>query len=237
MKIDTVGIIGLGLMGRNIAACLLSKGVRVVGFTRPAEGFAEAREAITAGIDDIVVHSAAACELRQSWVDQYAEAGSMKDLARCDFIIESVSEDAVVKREVFEEIESSVSPETVIGTNTSALPITLLQAGRKFPDRFVGMHWCPPCYSNRFLEIIRGEQTSDRAIEAAMQLGKQAGKEPGVVKKDIEGFIVNRLGYALYREAMHLVESGVADVATIDRVYTSVSVLGMRTSGRFGGWI
>src|SRR6185369_4846559 len=105
---------------------------------------------------------------------------------------------------------------TPIGSNTSALPISVLQKARKNPERFVGMHWAEPCHLTQFLEVVRGEKTDDATVKATVALGKAAGKEPSLVNKDVEGFIVNRIGYAMYREAFWLLENGVADVETID---------------------
>jgi 3-hydroxybutyryl-CoA dehydrogenase len=103
----------------------------------------------------------------------------------------------------------------------------MLQRGRKHPERFIGTHWAEPCHLTRFLEVIRGDQTNDATADAAMALAKQAGKDPSLVKKDVEGFIVNRLGYAMYREAFWLLENDVADVETIDRSFrNAISVWG-----------
>jgi len=84
-------------------------------------------------------------------------------------------------------------------------------------ERFIGMHWAEPAHATRFLEIIRGEQTSDEAFETAADLARRIGKEPSMVEKDVPAFIVNRIGYAMYREALNVLEMGVADVETIDR--------------------
>ncbi len=102
-------------------------------------------------------------------------------------------------------------------SNTSSIPISTLQQDRRFPARFVGMHWAEPAHATRFLEIIRGEQTSDEAVESTVALAKLFGKDPSLIEKDVPAFVVNRIGYAMYREALHILESGVADVETIDR--------------------
>jgi 3-hydroxybutyryl-CoA dehydrogenase len=136
-----------------------------------------------------------------------------------------VPEDPELKRAVFAEVEKMIGIDVPLASNTSALPITLLQAGLKNPKRFIGMHWAAPCQVNRFLEVIRGDKSGDAAMDAAVELAKKAGREPGVVNKDIPGFVVNRLAYAVYREALHLMDEGVADAQTIDSVFCSV--LGM----------
>ena len=81
------------------------------------------------------------------------------------------------------------------------------------------MHWNSPAFATYFLELIRGEQTSDEALAAGRELALAVGKQPALLQKDVPGFIANRLAYAMYREAVHLLESGVADVETIDRAF------------------
>lgn len=222
MKIDTIAIAGLGLLGSGIATCLLSHGFRVIAYDPSPEARNHARKAIAEGIDDLVRRGGFPAALREAWPARYAEADAIAGFAPCDFVIESVFEDLDVKRRVFDEVEAAVGPDVPIASNTSAIPITLLQAGRQRPARFVGMHWLSPCHITRFLEVIRGDATDDATAEATLALGRRCGKEPALVRTDIEGFLVNRLAYAIYREAFHLLESGVADVATIDSAFRNV---------------
>lgn len=229
---QTVGIAGLGLLGRGIAACLLSRGFHVVGFTRE-ETRADARKHITHAISDLVTRGGFPQSLLDDWPGRYVEAKSVTEFAPCTFIIESIFEDLDAKLTLFEEIEAVVGPTVPIASNTSALPITTLQRGRRHPERFVGTHWAEPCHLTKFIEIIRGEQTNDATAEAAMELARSAGKDPCLVKKDVEGFIVNRLGYAMYREAFWLLENGVADVDTIDRSFKNAISVFANIAGPF----
>lgn len=217
MEIKTVGIVGLGLLGRGIAACLLGHGFRVVAHARRQAVHDEAQEYIGRAIQDLVERAGVPAALSTQWLDRYTAVDSLESLAGCDFVIESVVEDLAVKQEVFERLEAVVGEHVPIASNTSSLPITRLQRDRKHPERFLGMHWAEPAHATRFLELIRGEQTSDEAFAAAADLAKASGKEPCLVQQDVPGFIINRIGYAMYREALNLLEMGVADVATIDR--------------------
>jgi 3-hydroxybutyryl-CoA dehydrogenase len=227
VKIETVGVVGLGLLGRGIVACLLSRGLKVVAHTRSEQTRAEATQHVAHAIDELVSRGGVPAQLREQWRDRLINAAALDEFAACDFIIESVIEDLQAKQTLFEELEKIVKPDTPIASNTSALPITLLQQGRNYPRRFIGMHWAEPCHLTRFLEVVRGEQTDERTADAAVALGKSAGKEPSLVQKDVEGFIANRLGYALYREAFWLLENGVADIETIDRSFcNAISVWG-----------
>lgn len=229
----TIGVAGLGLLGRGIAACLLSHGFRVIAFDRSDEARAGARRHIAGAIDDLVRRGGFPASLREEWGDRYTEAAAVGGLAASEFIIESISEDLDAKRTLFDEIEGVVAPTVPIASNTSALPISQLQEGLRHPGRFIGMHWAEPCHLTRFLEIIRGEQTDDATAEAAMDLARRAGKDPSLVLKDVEGFIVNRIGYAMFREAFWLLENGVADVETIDRSFRNALSVWANIAGPF----
>ena len=230
---QTIGIAGLGFLGRGIAACLLSSGFRVIGYTLGDEARAEAREHITSAIEDLVTRGGLPASLRDDWPTRYVEARSVAELAPCDFVIESIFEDLDAKVKLFDEIEAVVGPAVPIASNTSALPISALQRGRKHPERFIGTHWAEPCHLTRFLEVVRGEQTNDATADAAMEMAKRAGKDPSLVNKDVEGFIVNRMGYAIYREAFWLLENGVADVETIDRAFRNAICVFANIAGPF----
>lgn len=233
MQINTVGIVGLGLLGRGIATCFLSRGLRVVAVDRDPKVIAAAHEHISNSLKEMVDRNAADAALLSDWHDRYHASGQYDQFGDCDFVIESVSEQLEIKRSVFAQLEEIISPATPIGSNTSALPITLLQQECRNPERIVGMHWAEPCHLTRFLEVIRGEQTGDAAVELAISLGERAGKDPTVVKKDVAGFIVNRLGYAMYREAFWLLEQGVADVETIDRAFRNAISVWANIAGPF----
>lgn len=232
-KQQKIGIAGLGLMGRGIAACLLSRGFRVVGFTIGEDSKQAARQHIAGAIQQLVERAGYPSDLLSNWPSRVIMVDALAELAECDFVIESVLEDLQIKRDVYDQLEAVVGAHVPIASNTSGLPITLLQQGRRHPQRFIGMHWCEPCHITWFLEIIRGEQTDDATVEATMKLGVLAGKDPSLVRKDVEGFIINRLAYAVYREAFWLLENGVADVETIDRTFRNVMPIWCNIAGPF----
>lgn len=217
MDIQTVAVAGLGFLGRGIAACLLAHGFQVIGFTRRSSTHAEARRSISQAIEELIERAGFPGTLAHQWPDRYTPVEDCQRFAPCDLVIESVVEDPAAKGEVFDRIEAAIRPEVPVASNTSALPITTLARGRKHPERFVGMHWAEPAHATRFMELIRGEQTSDDAFQTVAELARRIGKEPSLVENDLPGFIANRIGYAMYREALHLLASGVADAETIDR--------------------
>ncbi len=219
MRFDPIGVLGLGLLGRGIAASLLGAGFRVVAFDTRQLARQEAFSYIDGAVREMVCHIGLSPQVAASWPERLNLCDSVYALKPSAFVIESVTEDLAVKRQVFDDIEGIVGEDIPIASNTSALPITLLQQGRKHPSRFLGMHWAGPAYATRFLEIIRGELTSDTSLQAAVELGRTIGKEPCIVSRDIPGFILNRLSYAMYREAAYLLELGIGDVETIDQAF------------------
>ena len=204
---ERVGVVGLGLLGRGIATCFLNHGFQVVGVDRNPEPQAQ--------------HAS------------FTQTADFAALADCKLVVESVTEDIATKDEVLAQIEAVVSADAIIASNTSAIPISALQIKRAHPGRFVGMHWAEPAHITRFLELIRGEQTSDATLAATEAMARRLGKDPHVCRKDVPGFIVNRIGYAMYREALHLLDTGVADAETIDRAMRNALGLWATVCGPF----
>lgn len=233
MSTSTVGVVGLGLLGRGIATCLLAHGLRVVACDTDAEARSEARGHIERRVRDLIDRGGFEASLAGEWPANYQDGENVSALAHCDFIIESIPEDLSAKRALFDRIERAVAPSVPIASNTSGLPISLLQSGRAHPARFVGMHWAEPCHLTRFLEVVRGGQTDDATIDTALALGRKVGKDPTLVRKDVDGFIVNRLGYAMFREAFWLLENGVADVASIDAAFRNAISVWANIAGPF----
>jgi 3-hydroxybutyryl-CoA dehydrogenase len=230
---STVGVAGLGLLGRGIATCLLAHGYRVIACEPKTEARDAASAHIREAIDDLVNRGGFPTVLREQWRGRYTTSENVSVFAGCEFVIESIVEDLPAKQALFDRIEAVVGAAIPIASNTSALPISALQAARRHPNRFIGAHWAEPCHLTRFLEVVRGEQTDDATVEATLALGRRVGKDPTVVRKDAEGFIVNRLGYAMFREAFWLLENGVADVDTIDRAFRNALSVWANVAGPF----
>lgn len=212
----TVGVVGLGLMGCSIATCLLMAGHPVVAIA-PIEGdmhHAEKR------IREHLIKSQKEGLTEKSPEETLKSLSVTMDysaLAPCALVIECTLEDLAVKKTVFEKIEAVITPEALLTSNTSAIPISILQKQTKSPGRFFGLHWAEPSHTTRFLEVICGELSDVDRGEYLYLLSQGWGKEPTLVRKDIRGFITNRLMYAMYREAFYLVENGYATVEDVDR--------------------
>jgi 3-hydroxybutyryl-CoA dehydrogenase len=129
-----------------------------------------------------------------------------------------VLEDMPLKQTIFAEIESHVRPDTILASNTSVMPITQIMQGLRHRERALGTHWWNPPFLVPLVEVIGTQWTSQSAINFTMKLHADAGKMPAHVKKDVPGFIGNRLQHALWREAISLVERGICDAETVDKV-------------------
>lgn len=230
MTSETIGVVGLGLLGRGIAACFAGRGFEVIGCEATRDRLADAETDVARLIGEAREYAGVPT------VGRFVPTTDLQTLASCSLVVESVVEDAEAKQTVLARLEGVVAPTAILATNTSAIPITHLQKGLRHPERFLGLHFGGPAHVTRFLEIIRGEHTSDDTCVRAEQLARRIGKEPCLCQKDVPGFLVNRIAYAMYREAFHLVDTGVADADTIDRAVRNALALWAGICGPFR-WI
>ncbi|HKR27111.1 MAG TPA: 3-hydroxyacyl-CoA dehydrogenase family protein [Acidobacteriaceae bacterium] len=209
-------IIGLGLMGRSIAACLMAAGHHVTGVAHNLENSAGVPERIRALLAEMGEEGLLQLPV-DSVMERFRLTAELGDIAAAEIVIESITEDLKVKRELLQRVEQIISPMCIFATNTSAIPVSLLQEGAKHPERILGLHWDEPAHVTRFMEIIPGQATAPEYLDRAAELALEWGKEPSRLRKEIRGFITNRISYAMFREACYLVDSGVCTVEDVDR--------------------
>ena len=135
-----------------------------------------------------------------------------------DLVIEAVFEDAIVKKSVYAEIEKTYGGRPVLATNTSGLPLDDLAEGLEYPERFLAMHFFMPAEVFPMIEVVRGKRTGNPAVDLAIATVKQAGREPIVLERAINGYLINRLQHSILHEAYHLVADGIATPEVIDKV-------------------
>lgn len=212
----SVGVVGLGLMGCSIATCFLIAGHPVIAIAPVENDLLHAEKRIKDHLvkskEEGLTPSAPETLLKNLIITM--DYTALKD---CALVVECTLEDQVIKKSVYEKIESVISPDALLTSNTSAIPISILQKLTKHPERFFGLHWAEPSHTTRFLEIICGELSDQSKGEYLYDLSHHWGKEPTLVRRDIRGFITNRLMYAMYREAFYLVENDYATVEDVDR--------------------
>jgi 3-hydroxybutyryl-CoA dehydrogenase len=135
-----------------------------------------------------------------------------------DLVIEAVFEDRDVKQSVYQVIEQAYNGRPALATNTSGLPLDELAAPLKYPHRFLAMHFFQPADVFPMIEVVRGERTEDSAVDVAVSAVKQAGREPILLQRAVNGYLINRLQHSILHEAYHLLESGIASAEMIDNV-------------------
>jgi len=228
----TIGVVGMGLMGCSITTCLLISGHPVIGIAPVEDDLDFAGPRTT----DYLVrskHEGLVTDSPDSFLKKLTITTDYSALASCDMVIESTLEDLAIKKSVFEKIESVIKPDALLTSNTSAIPISVLQQYTKYPKRFYGLHFMEPSHTTRFLEVICGDLSDIPGGEYLCTISEGWGKEPTFLRKDIRGFITNRLMYALYREAFNLVENGYATVEDVDRACRNVPGYWMTLVGPF----
>ena len=211
-----IGVVGIGLMGSSITTCLLIAGHPVVAVAPVSSDLLHAEKRIRKHFENSLENG-----IVEEGPDHYLRKLSITEdysqLEPCQLVIECTLEDIAIKNAVFKKIEAVISSEALLTSNTSAIPISVLQKLTKYPERFLGLHWAEPSHTSKFLEIICGDLTNMEYGEYLYQLSYYWAKEPILVRKDIPGFIANRLMYAMYREAINLVENGYASIEDVDR--------------------
>jgi 3-hydroxybutyryl-CoA dehydrogenase len=206
-----ISVIGAGLMGHGIAQVFAVAGHEVMITDAVAQNRDTVRSRIAANLRDLGDDENAAARVRP--------CADLADAVRdADCVVEAVSEDLALKQKLFAEIERHVRADTILASNTSVIPITSIMQGLAKRDRALGTHWWNPPYLVPLVEVIETQWTSSPTIAWTMALHETAGKKPAHVKKDVPGFIGNRLQHALWREAISLVEHGICDAQTVDEV-------------------
>lgn len=218
MSTRTVGVIGGGLMGAGIAVQFALAGHEV----RLLESSPERRRAIPSVIDGIMQELRIAGALRAEDATAATSLIPLVDglpaFASTSLVIEAIPEILDAKRELYRQLEAVIPAGAIVASNTSGLMPDDLSAGMKRPDRFLITHFWNPPHAIPLVEIVPGAKTDPRIVEDIFTLLKKIGSEPVILRKAVPGFIGNRIQFAVMREALNLVEAGVADPATIDTV-------------------
>ena len=212
-----VAIIGAGAMGRGIAQIAAQAGSRVWIFDTQPEAIQKARDAVFDQWDKMQEKGRLSPEMVTAHKSRLLVASSMQDLAQCDLVIEAIVERLDIKRSLFSELEDVVKADCVLVTNTSSLSVTAIAAGLKRPGQFAGYHFFNPVPLMKVVEVIAGIRTTPGVCDQLTDYAKQMGHTP-VQAQDTPGFIVNHAGRGYGTEALRIVNEGVADFATIDRI-------------------
>lgn len=211
MTRQRIGIIGAGLMGHGIAQAFAAAG-HPVDIQEPDPGR-------RAGILDRIRRNLRELGQDAGAADRIHPQATLEDtVGQADVVIEAVPEDLALKQRIFAAVEAAAPSHALLASNTSVIPIGRVMEAVRDRTRAMGAHWWNPPYLIPLVEVIQTPDTADAAISAMMELLASIGKMPVHVRKDVPGFIGNRLQHALWREAIALVENGVCDARTVDTV-------------------
>jgi 3-hydroxybutyryl-CoA dehydrogenase len=219
MMIRRIGVVGAGVMGIGVAQSLVETGHEVALIDVSVDALERARRDILRAIglrrmsnpNSLAVDPAAAKK-------RLTISPNLESLKSVDFVIENVTEQLELKRDIFRRIDAICGDNAVFAANTSTIPITLLASFTCRPSRVIGMHFMNPVPLKPLVEVILGRQTSREAVDAAKQLLAALGKEC-VVVKDSPGFVSNRVLMMTINESISLVEEKVASAEDVDRIF------------------
>jgi len=215
-EIKNITLLGAGMIGNGLALHFAKAGYEVCLYSRTQQTIDKAIESTRSNLSLLLQKPAGSDEIEQIVGRIKTTTDMKKAVANAPIIIESVAENLKIKQDLFKELDEICPRETILATNTSVISISEIASQSKNRSRILGTHfWFPP-YLIPLVEVIKGKDTSDEVMELTYQFMKKAGKHPIRCLKDVPGFVANRLQHALWREAISIVEHGIADAATVD---------------------
>ena len=215
--VKKIAIVGGGSMGHGCAMVFAAAGYPVGMYSRRLETLEKGVEAMRNDLTFLAERGLG----RVEDVDKtMALVSTTQDLAEAaadaDFVLECVAEDMALKQDTFQKLDQICRPDAILATNTSVMSPTEIASKSEKRDRIIGTHWWNPPFLIPLVEVVQTEETPAWVIDVTMELHRAIGKHPVHCKKDVPGFIANRLQHALWREALSIVERGIADAATVD---------------------
>lgn len=223
MGIETIGVLGAGVMGGGIAQVTATGGYRTVCYDIDPDALLTGREHATTGrfgLDRGVERGKLTKAEADAALARLEFGNSFDAAAACDLVIEAVPERLDLKIRVFRDLDGAARPETILASNTSGFPIQALAAATDRPERVVGWHWASPAPVMKLAEIVRTHATADGTVESVRQVASRCGKNPVVVKDTAMawGFVSNRVYFAMVAEAQKVVNEGIATPDEVDRI-------------------
>jgi 3-hydroxybutyryl-CoA dehydrogenase len=216
MSIKQLYVAGAGLMGAGIAQTAISCGFEVTLRDVDESLVNRGMESVKKRLDSLVGKGKLGPDRRDEALARLHPTTSMEAAGRADFVIEAVTENFDVKRDLFKRLDAICRQEAILGSNTSSIPITRLAAATARPDRFIGMHFFNPVPVMPLVEITRGRETSDETLTITLEFSRALGKTP-ITSQDYPGFIVNRMLVPFINEAIRALMEGLGTKEDIDQ--------------------
>jgi len=214
---ENIAVIGAGLMGHGIAQIFAVQGHAVFLMDLQDGLLSDAIKNIRANLSLMEQKGIVSSEEIEPAIQRVKTTTDLKEaVTGAHFVVEAVLEKLELKQKIFQDLDSFSPADAVLATNTSVISITQIAEKSKNRSRIVGTHFWNPPYLIPLVEVIRGDETAAEVVEKTYALLQRVGKHPVRVHKDVPGFVGNRLQHALWREAISIVERGIADAATVD---------------------
>lgn len=213
--INFIGVLGAGQMGNGIAQVAAGAGLRVVMVDLSADACERGTATITKSLNRLIRKERITETEKGDILGRISTSTDVAAFADCDLVVEAVTENREVKRNVLRAIDEVCKPEAILASNTSSISITWLAAQTSRPDKVVGMHFMNPVPIMKLVELIRGLATTDETYEATRALAEKMGKST-VVSEDYPGFIVNRILMPMINEACFVLMEGIGTPEDID---------------------
>lgn len=217
MTVNTLAIIGTGIMGMGIAQIAAQAGIQVLLFDAKAGAAEQGRQSLKTTLEKLTAKGKFTDEQLQSILTNLTVIKDLALIAEVDLVIEAIIENLEIKQQLFKRLESIVTAETILATNTSSLAVTAIASECDYPERVAGLHFFNPVPLMKIVEVIPGLLTQSSVVETLTDLVKRMG-HLGVVAKDTPGFIVNHAGRAYGTEALKILGEGIASFEQIDRI-------------------
>ena len=216
MAIQNIFVVGAGLMGSGIAQTAITSGYHVVINDQNQAALDRAVAGIEKALARDVEKERLTQEEKDAALKLLSTDSTMEGARNADLVIEAVFEDMKIKRETFAKLEARCRPDTIFCTNSSVMSPSEISAELKHRERFVGTHFWNPGHLIPLVEVVKSDASDHETAQTVMEVLRSVGKKPVLCRKDVPGFIANRMQHALWREAISIVEHGIADAATVD---------------------
>lgn len=238
---EKLTILGSGTMGHSIALNAAWRGIDVKIYGLDKNDIKNGKNGIIEKLNTLFENNLVSKKKAEQIMDKITFFISFeKSIEASTFVIEAVPEDIHLKKKIFKKLDALCDPRVVLASNTSGFSPSLIASATNCPERVIAMHFWNPAHLIPLVEIVRGNQTNDSTTQRAIKLVDYLKKKPILIKKEIPGFVANRLQFALLREAQYLLEEEVASIEDIDFAVTysigrRLSVTGPFLSADMGG--
>lgn len=215
MDIQSIGIVGAGLMGSGIAQVCAVAGLNVIVSDISQDAIERATKTISAHLERLVSKDKLTASEAAPALARIKGSTNLADLSDCDFLLEAATENLDIKQKLLKQLDCVAKPGSIIATNTSSVSITKLAACLACPERLIGMHFFNPVPVMGLVEVIRGIQTSNAVFDATNALAARIGKT-SISSRNSPGFVVNRILVPMINEAIFVLQEGLASAEEID---------------------